>query len=167
MIVLNTVDKYLTILLRFVLGMSSLVIFVVTFAAVVFRYLLHAPLPWTQDVIRLAFTYMIYIGAAYCVRENANLNIDVGLSLLGKRTRVVVEIIINIILFGFFIFLLIFGLQFAETGVNQTSSYLMLPMKIYYMGVPLSGAFMAFYVVMNIIKQIKGLATKEGGEQTC
>ena len=167
MIVLNTVDKYLTILLRFVLGMSSLVIFVVTFAAVVFRYLLHAPLPWSQDVIRLAFTYMIYFGAAYCVRENANLNIDVGLSLLGKRTRVVVEIIINIILCGFFIFLLIFGLQFAETGVNQTSSYLMLPMKIYYMGVPLSGAFMAFYVVMNIIKQIKGLATKEGGEQTC
>lgn len=167
MIVLNTIDKYLTMLLRFVLGMSSLVIFVVTFAAVVFRYLLHAPLPWSQDVIRLGFTYMIYFGAAYCVRENANLNIDVGLSLLSKRKRILVEILINIILFGFFIFLLVFGLQFAETGISQTSSYLMLPMKIYYMGIPLSGAFMAFYVVMNIIKQIKRLANKEGGEEAC
>ena len=107
MVVFKFIDKYLTMLLRFILGASSFVIFVVTFAAVVFRYVLKAPLPWSQDVIRLAFTYMIYFGAAYCVRENAHLNIDVGLSLLSNKLRAIVEIFINIVLFGFFIFLLV------------------------------------------------------------
>lgn len=112
--ILSGIDRILTALIRFVLGLSSCVIFVVTFLAVIFRYVLHSPLPWSQDVIRLAFTYMIYFGAAYCVRDNSHLNVDVLLTLLSKRNRKIVEIIINFVLMGFFIFLVNFGFSFAD-----------------------------------------------------
>ena len=167
MFIFNAIDKYLTVLLRFVLGATSAVIFVVTFAAVVFRYLLKAPLPWSQDVIRLAFTYMIYFGAAYCVRENAHLNIDVLLTSFPKKVRALLEIVINIVLLGFFLFLINFGLDFALSGANQTSSYLMLPMTCYYAGVPLSGVFMLFYGIKNIIGQFKNLKGNGEGEKVC
>lgn len=161
--ILSGIDRILTALIRFVLGLSSCVIFVVTFLAVIFRYVLHSPLPWSQDVIRLAFTYMIYFGAAYCVRDNSHLNVDVLLTLLSKRNRKIVEIIINFVLMGFFIFLVNFGFSFANMGYIQTTSYLLLPMTYYYAGIPLSAICMIFYVIQNIVAQIKEL--KEGGEE--
>jgi len=160
---MSAIDKVLTGIIRFVLGLSSAVIFAVTFLAVVFRYLLHAPLPWSQDVIRLAFTYMIYFGAAYCVRDNSHLNVDVLLTMLSKRGRKMVEIAINFVLLGFFAFLVNFGLYFAKMGYIQTTSYLMLPMTYYYLSIPLSAVAMIFYVIQNILGQLKDL--KEGGDE--
>ena len=61
MTVFQHIDSILTRFIRFILGATSAVIFLVTFLAVVFRYLLKSPLPWSQDVIRLAFTYMIFL----------------------------------------------------------------------------------------------------------
>jgi TRAP-type C4-dicarboxylate transport system permease small subunit len=157
---LHQIDKVLTALIRLILGVTSAVIFVVTFLAVIFRYILKAPLPWSQDVIRLAFTYMIYFGAAYCVRDSSHLNVDVLLTMLSKRGRKIAEILINIVLLCFFIFLVVYGFTFAQMGYIQTTSYLMLPMTYYYLGIPLAAIGMIFYVIQNILNQVKDL--KEG-----
>ena len=61
MTVFQHIDSILTRFIRFILGATSAVIFLVTFLAVVFRYLLKSPLPGSHDVIRLAFTYMIFL----------------------------------------------------------------------------------------------------------
>lgn len=159
MTVIKSIDRGITGLIRLILGLTSGVIFGVTFLAVIFRYLLKSPLPWSQDVIRLAFTYMIYFGAAYCVKDNSHLNVDVLLSALQPRTRKICEIIINIVLLGFFCFLVTFGFTFAQLGSIQTTSYLMLPMTYYYLGIPLAAVCMAFYVIENILQQIKDLQT--------
>jgi TRAP-type C4-dicarboxylate transport system permease small subunit len=150
------------LLVRLIMGLSSILLFTVTFAAVVFRYLLKMPLPWSQDVIRFAFTYLIYFGAAYCVRENAHLNIDVLLSLLKPRARIAVDIAINVILLAFFVFLVVYGLRFAATGQGQTSSYLMVPMSYYYAGIPIAGGIMTFYMVARITGQVESLLSKDG-----
>lgn len=54
---------------KLVMGISAIAVLVVTFAQVLFRYVLKSPLPWSQDVLRLAFTYLVFWGAAWCVRE--------------------------------------------------------------------------------------------------
>ena len=113
-------------------------------------------------MIRLAFTYMIYFGAAYCVRDNSHLNVDVLLSMLSKKGRKLAEIVINLVVMCFFLFLVAFGFTFAQLGSIQTTSYLMLPMTYYYLGIPLSAICMTFYVIQNIVNQVKEL--KEGGK---
>ena len=62
---------------KLVMGISAIAVLVVTFAQVLFRYVLKSPLPWSQDVLRLAFTYLVFWGAAWCVREKGHLNVDV------------------------------------------------------------------------------------------
>ena len=39
---------------KLVMGVSAIAVLVVTFAQVLFRYVLKSPLPWSQDVLRLA-----------------------------------------------------------------------------------------------------------------
>ncbi|MEG1998155.1 MAG: TRAP transporter small permease [Clostridiales bacterium] len=150
--------------LKAVMGSSSLILFVVTFLQVVFRFAFKAPLAWSQDIIRLCFTYLVFLGAAYCVRENAHLNIDVLLTSLKVKYQRILQITIQVILLAFFVFLIYYGVLFAMSGAKQTAPYLPLPMSLYYMSVPLSAAFMFFYMIQQLVALIQNFSAPEQKE---
>lgn len=158
---MKIIDKYLTLLVRGIIGIALLVLFLVSFSVIIGRVFFGASMGWSQDVIRLCFTYVIYFGAAYCVREKGHLNVDFLLGMMKPRLRQTVEFIINLVLLAFFAFIVYFGFQFAATGASQKSPYLMLPMTWYYYGVPVSGAMMFFYMLKQLIEEAKLLFSKE------
>ena len=158
---MKIIDKYLTLLVRGIIGIALLVLFLVSFSVIIGRVFFGASMGWSQDVIRLCFTYVIYFGAAYCVRENGHLNVDFLLGMMKPKLRQTVEFIINLVLLAFFAFIVYFGFQFAATGASQKSPYLMLPMTWYYYGVPVSGAMMFFYMLKQLIEEAKLLFSKE------
>lgn len=158
---MKIIDKYLTLLVRGIIGIALLVLFLVSFSVIIGRVFFGASMGWSQDVIRLCFTYIIYFGAAYCVREKGHLNVDFLLGMMKPRLRQTVEFIINLVLLAFFAFIVYFGFQFAATGASQKSPYLMLPMTWYYYGVPVSGAMMFFYMLKQLIEEAKLLFSKE------
>ncbi|MCI7543081.1 MAG: TRAP transporter small permease [Subdoligranulum sp.] len=158
---MKIIDKYLTLLVRGIIGIALLVLFLVSFSVIIGRVFFGASMGWSQDVIRLCFTYVIYFGAAYCVREKGHLNVDFLLGMMKPRLRQTVEFIINLVLLAFFAFIVYFGFQFSATGASQKSPYLMLPMTWYYYGVPVSGAMMFFYMLKQLIEEAKLLFSKE------
>lgn len=147
---------------RLVMGVSAIAVFGVTFAQVLARYVFKSPLPWSQDILRLAFTYLVFWGAAWCVRDKNHLNVDVLLVSLPKKTRQLVEILINVILCAFFIFIIVVGFQFAMSGMTQTTSYLPLPMTSYYCSIPTAGILMLYYMLQHLVEQIRQFGKKEG-----
>lgn len=158
----KTIDKYLTMLVRGVIGVALIVLFVVAFSVIIGRIFFDASMGWSQDVIRLCFTYIIYLGAAYCVREKGHLNVDFVLGMMSPKARQIVEFLINIVLLAFFAFIAYYGFQFAATGASQKSPYLMLPMTYYYYGVPISGILMFYYMLEQLIDEAKELLGKKG-----
>lgn len=158
---MKTIDKYLTWVVRGIIGVALLILFLVSFSVIIGRVFFGASMGWSQDVIRLCFTYVIYFGAAYCVREKGHLNVDFVLGMMNPKVRQIIEFIINIILLAFFAFIVYFGFQFAATGASQKSPYLMLPMTLYYYGVPVSGIMMFFYMLEQLIDEAKAIFGKE------
>lgn len=158
---MKTIDKYLTWVVRGIIGVALLILFLVSFSVIIGRVFFGASMGWSQDVIRLCFTYVIYFGAAYCVREKGHLNVDFVLGMMNSKVRQIIEFIINIILLAFFAFIVYFGFQFAATGASQKSPYLMLPMTWYYYGVPVSGIMMFFYMLEQLIDEAKAIFGKE------
>ena len=146
---------------KFVMGISALIVFVITFAQVLCRFVFKSPLPWSQDILRLAFTYMVFWGAAWCVKTKGHLNVDVLLTSVPPGVRRVIELLINIVLCGLFVFLIVQGASFAQLGLNQKTSYLPLPMAYYYLSIPSAAAVMLFYMVQIVIGQIRELLGKE------
>lgn len=116
---MKIIDKYLTLLVRGIIGIALLVLFLVSFSVIIGRVFFGASMGWSQDVIRLCFTYVIYFGAAYCVREKGHLNVDFLLGMMKPRLRQTVEFIINLVLLAFFAFIVYFGFQFSATGASQ------------------------------------------------
>ena len=139
---MKTLNLVVDTLCKFIMGISALIVFVITFAQVLCRFVLKSPLPWSQDVLRLAFTYMVYWGAAWCVKTKGHLNVDVLLTALPVKARRILELLINLVLCGLFIFMIVQGGKFASLGLTQTTSYLPLPMTWYYLSIPSAAVVM-------------------------
>mgnify|MGYP000605057931 FL=1 len=54
------IDKLVDGLARMIMGVSALLVFAITFLQVLCRFVLKSPLPWSTDILRLAFTYLVF-----------------------------------------------------------------------------------------------------------
>ena len=80
---------------------------------------------------------------------------DVLLMSFPVKIRKVVEQGIDLVLSLFFIFMIVFGIKFCAFGWTQTTSYLPIPMSVYYASIPSAGAIMLFYMIKNMAEQLK------------
>lgn len=62
----------------------------VVFASVVYRYLLHDPLEWTEEVASALLVMLIFLGAATLVGRRGHVGIDVFTRMLSPRWRAAV-----------------------------------------------------------------------------
>lgn len=154
---MKTVDSVINGIVKFVMASSSLVLSIVTMLQVITRFIFSDPIAWGQDVIRLSFVYLVFWGGAYCVKAKEHLNIDILLTSVNLKTRKIMELVINLILALFFIFMLYFGIIFMQSGASQKAPYLAIPMSLYYLALPSSAVLMLYYQVQIIAEQLKNL----------
>jgi TRAP-type C4-dicarboxylate transport system permease small subunit len=152
---MKTIDSFVDGFLKFVMACSSLILSVVTFIQVITRFIYKNPIAWGQDIIRLSFIYLVFWGGAYCIKEKEHLNIDILLTSVSIKTRKIMEIVINLILALFFIFIVYYGFIFMKSGASQKAPYLPIPMSLYYLALPSSVLLMLYYQIQIIFQQIK------------
>lgn len=163
---MKIIDKFIDNIIELMMAASSLVLSVVTLLQVVSRFILKNPIAWGQDIVRLSFIYLVFWGGAYCVKEKGHLNIDILLTTVKSKTRYIMELLINIVLLVFFIFIIYYGFVFTQSGVTQKAPYLAIPMSIYYISLPTAGILMLYYQIKQIINQVKEFKDGNfGGDQ--
>ncbi|MBI3311175.1 MAG: TRAP transporter small permease, partial [Serratia liquefaciens] len=59
----------------------------VTVLAVVMRYLLHAPLPWVEELQLALYLWVIMLGAVSAMKRRKHVGIDVFVNILPARAR--------------------------------------------------------------------------------
>lgn len=65
----------------------------VTFAAVVARYLLNTGILWALETTVFLFAWLVLIGVSYCVKANALLGVDIVAALLPRPARRILGLI--------------------------------------------------------------------------
>ncbi len=141
----------------------------VTFLAVVHRYLSGLPIPgvqdalirinssWAQELCIYMFVWMAKFGAAYGVRTGIHVGVDVLINRLSERWRA------KCVMFGllagaaFTGIIGTLGARFvlAMSHTGQTSSDLELPMWIVYLAVPLGSYLMCFRFLQVLVQFVK------------
>ena len=155
--VLNVIDdivKYFLVLL--VAAISILGMY-----QVVGRLLGHVP-AWVEEMIRFLFVWASCVGAAVGVKEHIHIGIDVLTNLLPKLGQRIIAIIVQVILCGFDVFLIKFGVDLVNQTMKQPSAGLQIPMGYVYWAIPVLGGLGIFYSVREIVRLAKGEAKGEG-----
>ncbi len=77
--------------LRLIVGILFAAIVALTIAQVGFRYLLGAPLIWSEELSKLLLVWMVFLGAAAIAFDGKHLDVDVVFKALPRPARTAVR----------------------------------------------------------------------------
>src|SRR5215207_5391670 len=95
-------------------------IVVITLASVWWRYVLNAPLAWPEQVSRILFVWITFVGAAVLYRERLHVAIDMFMAPLPRAARRAVGWAIELLILAFNFVLLLYGLKLSVDTLGQT-----------------------------------------------
>lgn len=113
---------------------------------VVMRYVFNSGLPWPEELAAWVFAWAVFIGMAVATGRDAHISIDVVLQALPPRRRAALELFNRAIMAAASIMLVIHGLEYFNRAI-AASPALQLPMKYFFLAVPVGGALNLFFLL--------------------
>jgi TRAP-type C4-dicarboxylate transport system permease small subunit len=120
-------------------------------AGVFVRFVPISSMGWGDEIIELAFAWMVFLGATALWRERSHFRVDVlPEKLAGSKIGLLLEIFLSVLAF---IFLLIFTYEGGILSIRATdrSPILEITRTFFYMVMPISGAIMVGYTIRDLI----------------
>jgi TRAP-type transport system small permease protein len=115
------------------------------------RYVTAQPAAWAGEVATLAFAWVVFFGAAACVKYHMHPTIDLLIARLSSAPRAVVAFINHALVLGFCGFMVWFGTRFAIDAWDSPSAVLQVPLTWLYGPV-------AFCFALMIVRYLQVLA---------
>lgn len=110
---------------------------------VVTRYITEQPAAWASEVATLSFAWLVFFGAAACIKYKLHPAIDMLVKHLPAAGQLLVRWFNHALMLGFCAFMAIYGGIFAISSWDNPSPVLRLPMTVLYGPVALCFALMA------------------------
>lgn len=128
------------------------VMIVTVLANVFFRYVLHKPLIWGDEVASLSFIWMAMLGAALAVDRHEHMRLTVFLPLLPERTARLAEIAGQVLVCVLLLRLLPVAVEYAYEESFVTSPALQIPMSWRASAIPAGIGLMAVLMVISVLR---------------
>jgi len=140
---------------QFIVEKTALILVIVMilniWAAVLFRYVLHSSLFWSEELGRYLMIWFGYLGCALAVRENGHVNLTLFTNLFSPKMRKFFALFSNLVISAFVILVFIKSIDYFGHLKGQLSSSLQIPMVIPYLAITVG---MILMLVMNISNMV-------------
>lgn len=136
-----------------IIGTLVIAITSVIFINVISRYFFSSSFSWAEEVSRYAMVWVTFLGAAYCVKERSNINIDLLSPILSNKSIHINDLIVNFlssiacIVITYYAYLT--TLKIYKSG--QKTLALGIPMYLVYSAIFLGYFFMFIRYLRNMI----------------
>lgn len=150
---MNQLKRIVDVLLAYaIICISSLLVICVLWQ-VASRYILGTPSVFTDEVARFMFMWVGLVGAAYATSQKRHLAIDLLTQKLTGAPKKYLEIFILLATMTFVSMVMIYGgmnLVTKTLSSGQISPALGIPMGWVYIAIPVSGAAILFYSIIDL-----------------
>ena len=126
---------------------------------VITRYITEQPAAWASEVATLSFAWVVFFGAAACVKYKLHPSIDMLVVRLPRTLQWCVRWLNHSLMLGFCVFMAWFGTRFAIDAWSNPSPVLRLPLTWLYGPVAFCFALMGLRYVQVLVRgpwQIEG-----------
>lgn len=133
-------------------ALTAAAIFLVVTYQIVGR-LSGSPAPWTEEVTRFAFIWLVFLGVGIGFRKVESARVTLFLKYTPKIVRKYSVWIYSIGTIGFFLFMLVYGTELVSQQIQtrETSSALLMPMWIIGLSVPVSAVIGIINVTQSLL----------------
>jgi TRAP-type C4-dicarboxylate transport system permease small subunit len=115
------------------------------------RYVLVAPLSWTDEVMRYAMVWVAFLAGSALVFRQEHMALNVIDAIRSKMVVWLLRAFVLVMILGFALLLIIYGWPLAIRNIKQLSPSAQIPLVWAYVAVPVGGALMAIYAVWLLI----------------
>jgi len=138
------------------------VLAVIVNLGVFFRYVLFAPLPWSEQIPKYAMIWMGFLGASTGISRDRHIGFDILVSRLPLKVRRGVVLAGRFLIMFFLLCMTIWGVSFAfAVGFDSSAPMLRVPMFYFFLAVPIGGVFMILQLAIKIILDIFSLVSSD------
>lgn len=150
------VDKFIDILYEKIVGnlikLIGIVMTLTILLQIFARAFMKVPYSWTEELSRITFMWFCFLGSSIALKYKGHLGIDYFVNKLSEKYRFINQIIINIIIGCFGIFLTYYGVLMAIVMNKQVSSVMRIPMSYFYAVIPVTGFL---FLILSLYFQIE------------
>ncbi len=134
-------------------GIFTAIMTLIVVYAVLARYLFKRPIGWSEEIAVYLMIWVVFLGAAYTLKENAHIGVDILISKLSPRPQkgvlifhYLMGIVLMSILFLKGVDMVAFTLQ-----MNSHSIAIEFPLVIPHLAVPVGSAVLILQLVGKLV----------------
>ena len=133
----------------------SVVMTVTVLAGVFFRYIVRAPLGWSEELSRYVMIWMALLSVALCIWRHEHVGVTMFIKKLPRLLAKLLIFVSNGLILYFLYVLARYGFMMAEGGKAQISTALHTTMEWWLMAVPVSAVLCIVMLVCKMILDIR------------
>jgi TRAP-type C4-dicarboxylate transport system permease small subunit len=152
----SLIDRALDAAMRWVGSVCLVVLLGLVSLIVLIRFWPLVTLGWEDEVVELAFAWMIFLGSAAVWRSHEHIVIDfLPQALAGSTAGRVLEMVVGVLVLGFLGVYTWYGWLLTLQSQGNTSPMLVLPKPLWYAAVPASGVLMIGYTIVRMVNTLR------------
>jgi TRAP-type C4-dicarboxylate transport system permease small subunit len=128
------------------------------FLGVFSRYVMARTFTWYDEIARLLFVWIVFLGAAVGVRRSAHFRLHLVLDRFPPGIRRVANVLGVLVLMGFGLLMIQQGWKLVELGQFQRTPVMGLSKQYVYASVPAGGALIILYSLPHLWRAFRGAA---------
>jgi TRAP-type transport system small permease protein len=126
------------------------------FLGVFSRYVMARTFTWYDEIARLLFVWIVFLGAAVGVRRSAHFRLHLVLDRFPTGIRRVANVVGVLVLMGFGLLMIQQGWKLVELGQFQRTPVMGLSKQYVYASVPAGGALIILYSLPLLWRALRG-----------
>lgn len=132
-----------------------------------FRFVLNVSVPWTEEMARLCFVWMIFLGSAVVEAEGGQVSTTIFVEKLGHIPQFILGTVIYSIEILFQICLFVGGILSWNTVKMMTFSTVPVwDYRLLYIPLLIGAPYMVFYLIVQNIQFYHRLFSEKGGDDS-
>jgi TRAP-type C4-dicarboxylate transport system permease small subunit len=119
------------------------------------RYVLFSTFTWYDEIARLCFVWVVFLGAAVGVKRGAHFGLHLLVDKLPERARCLAAFVTPLVIITFSCVLVVQGLAFLEIGRFQQLPVMGISKVWIYAAMPVGGALMILYSLQSLWRMVR------------
>jgi C4-dicarboxylate transporter DctQ subunit len=133
---------------------------IISFLQVFFRYVLNRPLFASAEIARLFAVWLTFLGSSLAIRYREHISVDILYVRVPSKVQGVFNLLSNIFLFIFHLFLVVEGAKLSYIFRGFESHALRFSMSFFFSALPITALLILIFLVQSIREDIKGLRSQ-------
>ncbi len=146
---INRFGRSVGVLSDHIIGWLLLISVLLNIAQVFTRYVMNAPLSWTEEVVRYSTVWLTFVGAAAASLYGDHMDMNLFLDVKSPRFQAFHQAFLQLVIFGFCVLIIVQGVKFCLLNGMQTAPTTGIRMVYVYSSMAIGGVFLAIVTIFK------------------